>query len=172
MFWNRKKPPPPIRTEASEHHYVFAHRALPEMCEQDPVQIFSIFASPERDKFVAWLWATVEKRLGKPIVGFDPLELSVSTFKLKGSPVIVLRMPATAVAAEAHFVGIVLRGSAQDVAPEQMATIRYFTLEHGIQLDGSPRTVMCEWAAGAHRNYGDGPAATLEDFTRAIGERL
>ena len=172
MFWNRKKTPPANLTEPRDHHYLFAHHAAREICLQDPLRFFGIFASPERDKFLAWLWTTVEKRVGKPIVDVDPRETAVVTTKLKDCPAIFIRMPVAMGPAEAHIVGVVLTEFPQEATAAPTAAVRYFTLEHGVRLDGSARTVLCEWADGAHRNYGDGPAATVADFAKAVEARI
>ena len=169
MFWNRKKTQS-SRDEPREHHYVFAHYTVREVCEQDPLQFFAIVASPEQPKFLAWLWELTAKRVGKPIAEVNPAELSVTTGRVKDCPAIIFKMPAPEAAAEAHFVAVLLTGSPEGEASQ--AQFRYFTLEYGKNLDGTTRTVMCEWAEGAHRNFGDGPAATAKDFVGAVEEKI
>lgn len=168
MFWNRKKKPPASRSEPRDHHYVFAHLALREICMQDAAEIFRILASPERDKFLAWLWGSVEKRVGRRIDDLDPRDLAVTTLRVADSPAIIIRMPVPVAPAEAHLIGAVLAKPAGG----SPATARYFTLEHGLDLDGSARTVLCEWADGSHRNYGDGPPPTVQDFARALEQSI
>ena len=50
--------------------------------------------------------------------------------------------------------------------------VRYFTLELGMNLDESARTVLCEWQREEHGprhvNYGDGPDATEDAFLAAV----
>ena len=51
---------------------------------------------------------------------------------------------------------------------------RYFTLEltEGMSPDGSPRTVVGEWADFGHTNYGVGPSPNPEAFLNAVIERI
>jgi hypothetical protein len=173
MFWNRKKPRS-VRTEPRDHHYVFAHYTVREVCEQDPLQFFSIVASPEQPKFLAWLWELTAKRTGTPLSEVDTAALSVTTGRVKDCPAIIFKMPPPEASAEAHFVAVVLTSSPEPGGAggeASRAQFRYFTLEYGKNFDGAARTVMCEWADGAHRNFGDGPAATIEDLIGAV-ERL
>jgi len=162
MFWNRKKPKPP-RHEPREHHYVFAHYTLRAACTHDPAWFFATIGSAERQKFVAWLWDTTAKRVGRPVAELDPADLAVTTGKLKDNPVIVFTMPPAEAVGEAHLVALVLTGLATASA-ERPAGVLCFTLEHGTTLDGSPRTVLCEWTPQGHRNLGDGPPATVQAF--------
>jgi len=171
MFWNRKKPQS-VRTEPRDHHYVFAHYTVREICEQDPLQFFSIVASPEQPKFLALLWELTAKRIGKPASEVNAAELSVTTGRVKDCPAIIFTMPPPEAPAEAHFVAVLLTGSAEPGGETSQAQFRYFTLEHGKNLDGTTRTVMCEWADGAHRNFGDGPAATVEAFIGAVERQI
>ena len=75
-------------------------------------------------------------------------------------------------AAEAHMVGIILTGVPEDAESESKGSFRYFTLEHGVNLDDSIRTVFCEWDDEGHKNFGDGPLPTVEAFANAIETKL
>jgi len=171
MFWNQKKTQS-SREEPREHHYVFAHYTVRKVCEQDPLQFFAIVASPEQPKFLAWLWELTAKRVGKPIAEVNPAELSVTTGRVKDYPAIIFTMPPPEAAAEAHFVAVLLTSGPMSEGEASRAQFRYFTLEHGKNLDGTLRTVMAEWAEDAHRNFGDGPAATAKDFIDAVEGKL
>jgi hypothetical protein len=46
---------------------------------------------------------------------------------------------------------------------------RCFTLEHSWTLDGQPATVLAEWTAAGHVNYGDGPPPEQQAFLTALG---
>ncbi|RQP21418.1 hypothetical protein DZC73_28485 [Albitalea terrae] len=172
MFWKRKKPTGP-RSEPRDHHYAFAHVVLRDVCASDPLQLFAIVASPEQERFIAWLWELTEKRVGKPIAELDPKTLAVTTCRIGEHPAIIVRMPAPEAVAEAHLVGLLLT-SVPESASEAPASVafRYFTLEHGVNMDGSARTVLCEWADGVHRNFGEGPEATESAFIEALAGKL
>ena len=65
----------------------------------------------------------------------------------------VLTLPMPRQPTEAWFAALV--GSASDPG-----YLRYFLWEQGESLDGGPRTVVAEWSATGHLNYGDGPPFT------------
>jgi hypothetical protein len=155
-----------------EHHYVFAHDAVREICQEDPVRFFDLIASPERDEFLAWLWTTVEERVERPVVDIDLHQLAVITTRLKHRPAIVIRMPAAIAPTEAHLVGMVLGESPEGAAAGSGVSLRYFTLERGDSVDGTSRTVLCEWVEGTHRNYGEGPPPDVDAFAKAVEARL
>lgn len=50
---------------------------------------------------------------------------------------------------------------------------RFFTLEHSLTVDGSPRTVVAEWqqhdSGPRHVNFGDGPPPSVDNFLATIG---
>ena len=173
MFWNRKKTPESTRTEPRDHHYVFSYYTVREACAHDPMQFFALFASPEREKFIAWLWQSTEKRIGKPLTDVDPTELAVTTCRVKESPTIILKMPTPTTTAEAHLVGVVLIDIQKAESAAGKPAFRYFTLEHGVGLDSFTRTVLCEWFDGGGRaNFGDGPPPTVEAFSVALEGKI
>jgi hypothetical protein len=168
MFWHPKKATQTARSEPRDHHYVFAHYTVREVCAQDPLQFFSIIASPEQEQFVAWLWQTTEKRVGRPIIDVDPRQMTITTCRVQELPAVILKMPSPVAAAEAYLVGVLLTGLQEAQDAESKVCFRYFTLEHGANLDGTTRTVLCEWADGGHLNFGDGPRPTVEAFINAL----
>ena len=172
MFWNRKKPPDAMLSQPRKLHYTFAHKALREICAEDPLQLFSIMGSPERDKFLAWLCNRIAQRSGDTGDTLSAEDIEVTTLRVGNYPTILIKMPEPRAAAEAHFVGIVLTATLSEAEPDKTTTYRYFTLECGVNLDSAIRTVMCEWAGDGHRNYGDGPPATAEAFLQAVQDKV
>ncbi len=82
-------------------------------------------------------------------------------------------MPRPAQIAEAHFVAIVLNVNSKSKSPSKQPRILYFTLEKGVNVDGSERTVLGGWSDNdTHLNFGSGPPATLEDFVRTIEQMI
>lgn len=168
MFFNRKKETQAARSEPRDHHYFFAHYTVREVCAHDPMEFFAIIASPEQERFVAWLWQTTEKRIGRPITDVEPSQMTITTCRVKESPAVILKMPSPVAASEAHLVGVLLTGLQQAAESEAEPGFRYFTLEHGVKLDRTTRTVLCEWDEAGHKNFGDGPPPTVEAFASAI----
>ena len=157
------------RNKPREHHYVFAHYTLRELCEQDPFAFFAIVTSPEQPKLLARLWALTAVRVGKPIVDINLAQLSVTTGNVQGCPVVIFKMPDPKAMTEAHFVAVLLTNSPVPEGQARQAPFRYFTLEERGNSDG---TALCEWDADGHHNFGDGPAATVEDFIGAVERKI
>src|SRR5262245_33286090 len=159
MFWKSK---PKRLAEPRVHHYVFAHQVIREVCVSDPLQFFAVMASNEQAKFVAWMWKEAERHAKQGPAGASIKDVKVDTGRIKDLPAVIMPMPATRAMAEAHIIAVVLTGKPTQEAPQP--SVRYFTLEDGERHDGTPRTVLCEWTAKGHANYGDGPQATVQAF--------
>ena len=172
MFWNRKPKKPELLSEPRPHHYVLAHHVMREVCADDPLRFFAVIASPERDQFLAWMWDLAGRHAKHRATDMSVDQIRVTTCRLGESPTIVFTLPETRAVAEAHLVGVVLDRLPAEGDVSDTIGFRYFTLEHGTNLDGSARTVLCEWADGNHRNFGNGPAADAEAFLQAIEQKL
>ena len=154
------------------HHYQFAHVVLRELCEEDTLRFFATMASPERCRLLAGVWAETERRIGRPVDGFDPAPTSVTTCRIGAHATVIVSMPAPVAVGEAHFVGVVLAELTPGADPGAAVGYRYFTLELGDRGDGSARTVLCEWKGARHLNFGDGPAPEVDAFVAALAARL
>lgn len=157
-------------------HYVFAHRALPEICHAHTGSFFNLMASDNRDDFLAGLWGQVETNVGERAQGYGPADIKVVTCLLLDRPVVFLMMPPPRMRTEAFMVGAVL---AQPLAEGVKEEARYFALEYAPPLEGlaeqgdRQHTVFAEWTAdGARHNYGWGPDPALREFFEAIEARL
>jgi hypothetical protein len=159
------------------HHYTMAHVALRSVAFAQPLGFFGILASEEAENFLGELLESVteecQERERRP--DFKAADLQVHTGRVGNYPCVVIEMPEPRGTTEAFFVGAVLLVElAEDEEPPENPELRYFTLEKGMQMEEmQPRTVFCEWTAeGSHLNFGDGPPATVKDFTAAIEEHL
>lgn len=152
-------------TEPRPHHYRFAHRELPrQILEYGPR-----LASPTPDggsllPTVVSIWEDYGQTLPPehrlPSHGLDCRHLQVD-----GHNMLLVVLPPPQGAAEAHFVAA--------VHPKGTKTVRYFTLEHGIHpLDGSIGTILGEWDANGHVNYGPGPSPVAELFVAAVAKKV
>ena len=168
MFWNRKKPK--RLAEPRAHHYVFGHVVIRDVCSADPLKFFALMASDDRPQFLEWMWKQAEVHAKGAAKGCSLGDVKVTTCRIKDLPTVVVSLPTTAAMAEAHMVAAVLLDTPSEEAPNPK--VRYFTLEDGMTLDGSPRTVFCEWTEGIHANYGDGPDATVAAFVQAIDQQF
>jgi hypothetical protein len=160
----------PGGAERSAHHYVLGHVALRKVCQGDPLSFFSTMASPDRERFLEEIWRSVREYCdddGEPT--FSISELSVLTTRIGESPALLIRMPPPARPLEAHFVAIILKvAPGVEELPEE-PEFEYFTLERGVQTDGSECTFLCAWQMDdTHSNFGEGPPANEQDFIAAI----
>lgn len=155
-------------------HYTFAHRALPSVFFRDPSWCFAVLNGPDAQRFVADLWGRVGERT-EPEGQRAADGLAATTF-LDGpeaAPIMfaLVTLPTPTEPAEAHFVALAA-GFADPSAPaiDKLAWARYFTLEHGIDLQSEqPCTFLCEWTReGTHRNLGGGPPAEAGAFIGAL----
>jgi len=152
------------------HHYVFAHHVVRQVCAGDSLQFFSLVASAEQRRFLEWMWKEAERHAKEAPQGATVDDVKVAPCRIKGRPSVVVTMPTTVAMAEAHMVAAVLMDEPTESAPNP--PIRYFTLEDGENMDGSARTVFCEWTEEKHANYGDGPQASAPAFIEAIERHL
>jgi hypothetical protein len=178
---NPSKPStPPLNVsrdaETRQAHYVFAHYALRSVALNDPVFYFGVLASPDGPTFLDDLLKTVAEHAlpGDPPPDFSAADCRIHTVRAGVYPCAVVELPPPHAMAEAYFTAAVL---VANPGPEQLhlmnVPVRYFTLELGLNLDGKPRTVLCEWTKdGTHRNFGDGPSSTVEQFVPALGRLL
>lgn len=179
----RRKPqtPPPHKSEEADldtprcHHYTLAHQALRSIALEEPLAFLGILASPDAQRFLADLMQSVSEhcKAHEPQPDFSVQELVVHRMRLGRYPCAVIEMPPPRAITEAFFVAAVLLADPSEGMPPQEVTLRYFTLEKGMTLEGPPRTVLCEWTAeGSHVNYGTGPEPRLEAFAEAVERML
>ena len=158
-------------------HYAFAHLALRHAALGDPPGFLSLLASPRADRWLEALLTDVEIRCGRP-AGFAAGDATVHRVRVAARPCAVVELPPPTEATEAHFVALVLLTDLAALDPgADPASIdwraRFFTLESGFVFPGEPpRTVLGEWTATSHANYGDGPPPELDAFLAALEARL
>ncbi len=158
----------------SRHHYELAHFAFRKACATNPLVFFGVMGSQEQDAVLRSIWEQVRANCdesGEPT--FDVADITIGTVRIKNRPVIVVVMPPPAAVAEAYLVAIVLHVDldANDV-PDPIE-FDYWTLEKGMCLDGSDRTVLGRWTTDdTHHNFGDGPSPNVPEFLACVESRL
>jgi hypothetical protein len=166
--------------EARTLHYLFAHRVLPDLAFEDPLQFMAILAAPDAEQKLHELWMTVGRSLAEgrgPSKSVPASEgLAVSRTRVAGRACAVIEMPRPEAETEAYFVAAVLDHNldqSRAAPPEAKPQLFYFTLEKGTNLtDGSDRTVLCRWnTKTSHSNLGDGPPAEKKAFLEVV-ERM
>jgi hypothetical protein len=166
--------------EARTLHYLFAHRVLPDLAFEDPLQFMAILAAPDAEQKLHELWVTVGRSLTEGRGRSEPLPasegLAVSRTRLAGRACAVVEMPRPEAETEAYFVAAVLDHNldqSRAAPPETKPRLFYYTLEKGTNLtDGSDRTVLCRSdTKTSHSNLGDGPPAEKKAFLEAV-ERM
>jgi hypothetical protein len=158
------------------HHYYFAHIALRALAAEDPERLITALASPDAEAFLLDLWNTVAKDAAQPgeedvVVSPDGLEAIPARVAGRSAALVILPTPRAAT--EAYFVAIVLNHELDEPAkPAPEPEFFYFTLEKGVALDTSTRTIFCQWEDATHKNFGDGPPADGRAFLDHIAQHL
>ncbi len=93
---------------------------------------------------------------------------------LGGCMVRIVGLPTPSRGAESYFVAVAYRPERKSWWPwrRRSEVLRYLTLEHGVQSDGLPRTVLGEWTASGHLSLGDGPDPSVDSFRRTLHRLL
>lgn len=165
------------RNRWREHHYVFAHRLVPAIFYLNPARFLQVLAA-RGEHFLRLLWKLARGRGIRAFVSqVSAKGLQHEILKLdEETTAALIVLPPPKRMAEAYFVAPVYRPRTRDGLPTRGgALVRYVTLEWGIQVDLSPRTVLCEWVTSdkwqsdiQHVNHGDGPEPTPSAFLEAI----
>lgn len=157
---------------SSDHHYAFAHYALRRLALASPVTVLGNLATDSRrNSFIDCILAGVDTRLG----GSAPRTFSASNIRYTGHRIgnrccAVLEMPAPTIPCEAYFIAIVAPQSfakALQMAIDADVTeplFDYYLLERPVKITETTKSMFCAWEGETHRNYGNGPAPTLEEF--------
>jgi hypothetical protein len=154
-----------------EHHYTFAHLALPQLFLSNPERFLGAM-NQDGGAFLEHFW----KKVGEQVPREQVLSSEGMAFDVRSDPQAVLaivRLPPARVEAEALLVGChYWRAPPQDPATPRA---RYFTLELRGQEAGQPQTFLGEWEQEnghlSHVNHGEGPH-TVQDFIAAIQHRV
>jgi hypothetical protein len=141
-------------SEPRAHHYLFAHRLMHEWFFEDPVGFLSTLTGPAGTRRLVEAWMGVGAQLrDQGEQSIPPQGLQVTTGSVSRRTSVLVQLPPTQVAPEAHFVVL--------VAPEQEGgdAARYFVLERiddAVPAEAQGEVaVLCEWLPGAaRRNHG------------------
>jgi hypothetical protein len=154
---------------ARKHHYFFAHQFLPGALWASPQQAMDTFSHEEEARaFVRMLWRVFAGML-PPEERLPPGGLDCHTRALeKGRLAVLVEMPPPLRMLEAYFVGFVFIPRKLLFFFPRPPEIRCLTLESGVNLDGSPRTVLGGWRKEEHFNLGDGPPPEREAFFEVL----
>lgn len=153
--------------------YIMAHYALRQFALAQPLQFLGVMCSPKANEFLQDVLKDVEKACGKP-APYKVDDLKVHRTQVHDYPTVIIVFPEPSDVACAHMVAVVALFDMNSDAPPDPASIkgRYFTLEKGMSLDATQRTVFAEWSEERHSNYGDGPLPKVEAFADWIEEHL
>lgn len=149
-------------------HYVFAHRALPSLFENDSARLLDLLGRGG-DDFLLYLWNKVGEGMeASDLVAGTGLHCEIKHLE-HGLTVALVALPPPQAVPEAYFVGMVYGAPKESASSENEPIRLYLTLEKGLKLpEGTTRTVLCEWANGVHSNMGDGPEPEMEAFFTAV----
>jgi len=165
---------PSFDAEPRCSHYTLAHYALRQVALSDPLRYLAVLASPDAQKHLENLLQAVAEscaaRNEKP--DFTADDLKIHCRRINRFPCAIVEFPPPQAFAEAFFTALVAYVDFSGPIPDRPSVMaRYFTLECGVSMDGSPRTVLAEWTTdGTHNNFGDGPEPAVEAFVETLAE--
>ncbi|MBX7172787.1 MAG: serine/threonine protein kinase [Pyrinomonadaceae bacterium] len=151
-----------------KQHYTFAHVYLREKLPHAKLFIENITKTDS--KFLNSYWVQSAMYFKPKEDEFLPPEgLCAYPFKLSSSVYgAIIQLPPPIRMAEAFFVAVVL----EEINNSSEVKTRYITLELSANRDGSAKTIVGEWRAGSHANYGTGPEPTPELFLEKVQEMI
>jgi hypothetical protein len=145
---------------------------LPQLAFSAPEK-FLAFLERNGSTFLEYFWNECGKHIAEE-QRLDPEGLGCNIYPLDDDIVAAcITLPQPTEMPEAYYIAFVHRPASEDPLDSKRVFTRYFTLEYGQRIDGSPRTVLCEWTAdGSHLNYGDGPPPQMDLFINSIESLL
>ena len=155
--------------ESQETYYTFAHTALREMVEIDPLECFKIMTSKNQRKFIDYIWREVCERCHQNEIGFSK-NIQVSPAYIGCHPAVIVQMPLNK-SEEAMYIAVVLRNP-MDLSVVSNDDYRYFILEKDRKKAGRSGTVLCEWCSSGHYNVEEGPVADFKGFIESLKSHI
>lgn len=164
---------PELKDDGPSPDYAFVHYALKQIALTAPLQFLAISASPDAERFMDSILQDVGERCGRPAT-YDASSIHIHRTRINDFPCAIVELPEPKELAEAHLVAIVALVDTSSGPPLDMDQVesRYFTLEKGFSMSSEPRTVLAEWTAESHLNYGDGPEPTVQEFVAVLSEHI
>lgn len=158
-------------SQSKNQHVTFIYEALPSLFHNQ-TNDFLHFIRQDGEKFLQFWWEQVGKNVGPenqtPGSGpkFELRELQDKTI------LILVTMPQPRAAGEAYFAALIYRPRRGFLLVRKPMT-RIIVLEHTLNADGQPRTVLGECiSASKYRKIKPGPEPTPEAFYEAVWEML
>lgn len=145
------------------HHYVFAHVALRQVVQRFGAEMPAHVRDGSLADRLAHLWRGVGESL-PPDDRMPADGLTADLAVLDAHDLVLVTMPPALHTTEPHYAAI-----AVDRAD---SSVRYLLLEHTLNVDGTPATMLCEWRGETHVNMGAGPGPDLESFLETVATRL
>ncbi len=159
--------------EPRARHYVMAHVALKQVCEQDPHYFFGAIGSSEQKKFVEHMITQVEEHHPEDPTLLDADEFNIVLSRVGNYPLVLIELPKPQAYVECFYVGIVaMVDLSQSKIDEAVPEILYFTLElaEGELADCSH---FCQWKGETHINLAEVESVcSLDEFSLLIQHKV
>lgn len=162
---------PPAGERRPSLHYAVAHYTLRFMALNDAASYLYTMGTKDSSDLLEAAIEAACKQLNLT-ADFTAQEMKVHPIRVAGHPCAVVEMPLPPEVADAYFTALIASWPPVPPPEEPAFAPRYFTLEKGSNLDGTPRTVLGEWTKSDHHNYGDGPEPTVAAFARSLDQLI
>jgi len=146
--------------EKRRHHYLYAHRVLPQLAFQDPAGFCARLSNPAAGQAsLEALWAAVGADVQTALPG-DGLQLTQHVLPRSGRTVFLVELPPPQIMPEAYYLAVL-------PGPDVLGIL---TLEYSEDFEsGEPCTVLGGWTSdGTHLNMGKGAEPTREAFLEQL----
>jgi heat shock protein HspQ len=154
--------------EFRPHHYIFAHRILPQIVFDDPDAFYGVMRDGRSAPVLEALWHRVGEETGQPIfTPYGETALKVRAHDFLGRLGVVIELPEPRVMTEAWYIAVI---SDDQSAGEPW---RYLMLENTDRVDENPRAVLCEWFNdGSRQNHQQTVLPTFDNMVKAVERHL
>ena len=160
LNWISKGKTQKIPTNRTPHHSYFAHTALREIVQNEPMPFFSAMVSLESDYVLQDIWQQVRDKCDKEgLPTMDISQVECLTCNVHDFPAVILSMPEPTIIGEAYYIAVVLMEN----------EVGYFSLNLTVN-DDDP--VLCKWVGDECQVLGEVQEARLEEFIRAVRARV
>ncbi len=173
MFWKKKNTPQKKLVEPRVIHYIFAHQAIRQICQQEPHHFFGEIASDEQQAYVQFMIDQVTKLNPEEAADFSAADIQVTITRIDHYPMVVFTMPEAIAYTECIYIAIVsmIDGTKPDNYP--VPETKCFTLELGEAENGEDIDLFCQWQDDDHFTIGEmDNKSTMVDFALAIKEHI
>lgn len=173
MFWKNKTTLPKSLVKPRGIHYIFAHQAIRQICQQEPQHFFSAIASDEQQAYVQFMIDQVIKLSPEEAPDFSAADIQVTITRIGHYPMVVFTMPEPKAYTECTYIAIVSMMDCTKPEDYPFPEIKCFTLELGEAENEEDIYFFCQWQDDDHFTIGEmDNKSNIGDFALVIKQQI